>query len=111
MKALKYNVDHTYSTSNTLEVTVSQTGSTAMVRERGQDVATKRTGYRVVANGETIGYGSWNQTERELLIETIKTERYARLAYEELYRDLLSRLASIGLVERSNEDNELDDRL
>lgn len=111
MNKLKYNKDHIYSTSNTLEVTVSQTGSKAMIRESGEDKATMRQGYRVMVDGETIGMGDWRKSERDLLLDVIKRERYAHLAYKELYYDLLSKLASIGLVLRSEEEDELDDRL
>jgi hypothetical protein len=98
---LKYNKDSIYSTANTLEVTVNQTGSKAMIREQGQDEATMRQGYRVVVSGETVGYGEWSQSERDLLLEVIKEERYAHLAYRELYYDMLNKLASIGLVQTS----------
>lgn len=110
MSKLKYNKDHTYSTSNTLEVIVSQTGSKAMIREQGQDKATMRQGYRVVVDGDTRAMGNWNESKEEILLNAIKYERYAHLAYKELYYDLLNRLASIGLVQASEED-ELDDRL
>lgn len=110
MSKLKYNIDHIYSTSNKLEVTVSQTGVKLRIREQGQDNAAIRRGYRVVVSGETISYGDWNKSERDLLLETIKREKYAHEAYKELYYDLLKRLASIGLIQARDED-QLDDRL
>jgi len=107
---MNYNIDDIYSTSNTLKVTISQTGSRAMVREQGQTKATPKQGYRVIVNGDTVGYGDYNQSERDLLLEVIKKERYAHLAYKQAYNDLLGKLASIGLVV-ANGDDDLDDRL
>lgn len=109
---MKYNKNDIYTTNNKLEVTVSQTGNVAMIREHGEDKATKRQGYRVVVDGETVGFGSWDKSERDLLLDVIKRERYAHLAYKELYYDLLRKLGSIGLVYRSEvDDEESDDRL
>lgn len=107
---MKYNKDHIYSTGNTLKVTVSQTGSKAMIREQGQDKATLRQGYRVQVDGETIAIGDWHESEQDVMLKAIRYESYAHLAYRELYNDLLNRLASIGLIQTS-EDEELDDRL
>lgn len=106
---MKYNKDNIYSTGNTLEVTVNQTGSKAMIREAGQEKATMRQGFRVIVSGETVGMGAWDKSERDLLLDVIKRERYAHLAYKELYYTLIGKLASIGFVMRSEED-ESDNR-
>ena len=95
---MKYNINSIHSTSNDLKVTVNKTGSKAMIRERGEEKATLRQGYRVIVGGETVGYGSWDKSERDLLLDVIKTERYAHLAYRERYYDLIQKLASIGFV-------------
>lgn len=97
---LKYDINGIYSTKNNLEVKVNQTGSRAMIRSKDEDKATPRQGFRVVVSGETVSCGAWNQSEHDLLLEVIKTERYAHLAYKEAYYDLLQKLASIGLVQR-----------
>lgn len=101
---MKYDINNIYGTNNTLEVTVNQTGSKAMIREQGEEKATIRQGYRVMVSGETVGYGEWNKSERDLLLDVIKRERYAHLAYKELYYDLLRKLASIGLVQASEDE-------
>lgn len=106
---MKYNKDHIYSTSNTLKVTVSQTGPKTMIREKGEDKATMRQGYRVMVDGDCRAMGDWNESKEEVMMKAIKYERYAHLAYRELYYDLLSKLASIGLVQVS--EDESDDRL
>lgn len=103
---MKYNVNSIYSTSNMIKITVNQTGSKAMIRAKDQDKATMHQGFRVMADADTIGYGEWNTSERDLLLEVIKRERYARLAYTELYNDLIRRLNSIGLIQVPEEDND-----
>ncbi len=95
---MKYKIDNIYSTANTLKVTVNQTGNKAMIREKGEDKASMRQGYRVVVEGETVGFGNWDVSERDLLLDVIKRERYAHLAYKELYYDLIAKLASIGFI-------------
>lgn len=102
---MKYDINGIYSTKNDLEVKINQTGSRAMIREKGQEKATPRQGFRVICGGETVGYGDWNQTEHDLLCEVIKKERYAHLAYKEAYYDLLQKLASIGFVQREEEED------
>jgi hypothetical protein len=79
-----------------------------MIQSAGEDKGTMRQGYRVVVSGETVGYGECNTSKEELLLTTIKRERYAHLAYRELYYDLLHKLASIGLVMKEEDE---DDRL
>lgn len=106
---MKYNKDHIYTTANTLEVTVSQTGSKAMIKLKGETEYTMRQGYRVTVDGDTRAMGDWNETKEEVMMKAIKYERYAHLAYKELYYDLLRKLASIGLVKAS--EDESDDRL
>lgn len=106
MNKLKYNKDHIYSTSNTLEVKVSQTGSKASVKYKGETEYTIRQGYRVMVDGETVGMGDYSKSEHDLLLDVIKRERYAHLAYRELYYDLLKKLASIGLVQVSEKEEE-----
>lgn len=105
MKKLKYNKDHIFSTANKLVVTIDQTGTKAWIREQGQSEATLRQGYRVRVDGETIATGDWHQSEYEVLLETIKRERYAHLAYKELYYDLVNKLASIGFYEADEDDD------
>lgn len=108
---MKYNKDSiystAYSTANNLEITVSQTGSKAMIREQGQDKAIMRQGYRVLASGECICMGEWHEKEKDVLLKAIKYERYAHLAYRELYHDLINKLASIGLVIKENENDDI----
>lgn len=108
--SMKYDINKMYTIDgySKLKVSISQTGSKAMIREKGEDEATLRQGYRIVIEGETIGYGNHNQSEHDLLVETLKQERYSHLAYKEAYNDLLRKLASIGLVQVS--ESELDDR-
>ena len=111
---MKYNKDHIYSTKNTVKVTTSQTGSKAMIREKGQSEATLRQGFRVSVEFEgehdTVVFGEWNETEKDVILEAVKREYYKAKAYQELYHDLLQKLNSIGLV-LASEIEENDDRL
>jgi hypothetical protein len=102
---MKYDIDKIYSTGNKLEVIVNQTGSTAMIREKGQDEVTRRQGYRVVVNGDTRAIGRWNESREEVLLKAIKYESYAHLAYKELYYDLIQKLASIGFTTKEDSDD------
>lgn len=103
---MKYNINYIFSTNNKLVVSVNQTGSKAMIQEKGQDKATLRQGYRVVVSGETVAMGDWNESEQDVLFSAIKRERYAHLAYREAYYDLLQKLASIGFSQIETEDDE-----
>jgi hypothetical protein len=103
---VKYDINAIYSTKNDLEIKINQTGKKATIRDKGQENATSRQGFRVICGDETIGYGDWNQTEHDLLCETIKTERYAHLAYKEAYYDLLQKLSSIGFIQKNDDDGE-----
>jgi hypothetical protein len=103
---MKYNKDDIYSTANTIKISVTQTGSTAIIKEKHETEFTKRQGYRVMADNETIGFGPWDMSRDDLLLETLKKERYAHLAYKELYYDLLKKLGSIGLVLASEEEQD-----
>ena len=103
---MKYDINAIFSTKNNLEVKINQTGSFAMIKKKGEDKATKRQGFRVLAGGETVGYGGWDESEHELMCRVIKRERYAHLAYKEAYYDLLSKLESIGFTQKiANEDD------
>lgn len=106
---MKYNIDHIYSTNNTFKVTIDDKGDKAMIREKGQNEATLRQGYRVLIDGKVASLGHWNKSKDETLCEVIKREHYAHLAYRELYYDLLTKLDSIGLVLKSDSE-EYDDR-
>jgi hypothetical protein len=101
----KYNKDYIYTTKNTIKITVNQTGTKSMIREQGQDKATMRQGFIVIADNECINMGDWNETENQLLLDTIKQERYAHLAYKEAYYDLLQQLESIGFFTKEEEDD------
>lgn len=111
---MKYDKDAIYSTRNTVKITTAQTGSKAMIQEKGQDQATMRQGFRVIAEyegeKETLVMGEWNMDERTCLLEAVKREYYAKQAYKELYYDLLHKLNSIGFVQAS-EIEDYDDRL
>lgn len=110
---MKYDKDAIYSTRNTVKITTAQTGSKARIREKGQDEATIRQGYRVIAEyegeKEILVMGEWNMDERACLLEAVKREYYAKQAYKELYYDLLQKLNSIGLIHKSEIDD-YDDR-
>lgn len=108
---MKYDIKDIFSTKNNLKVKINQTGSIAMIREKGQDKFTKRQGYRILIGSdeekyETVGYGAWNESEHDLMCEVIKRERYAHLAYKEAYYDLLQKLASIGFIQKQDEEDE-----
>ena len=103
---MKYKISSIYSTENKIKITTAQTGSKAMIREAGQDKATLRLGFRVMADNKTLMCGEWNKSERELLLDVIKYERYARLTYEELYYDLLGKLESIGFSQKSDSEDD-----
>jgi hypothetical protein len=103
---MKYDINAIFSTKNNLEVVINQTGSFAMIRKKGEEKATRRQGFRVLVDGETVGYGGWEQSEHELMCDVIKRERYAHLAYKEAYYDLLNKLSSIGFVRREEEEDD-----
>lgn len=110
---MKYNKDHIWTTKNTVKITTSQNGSKAMIREAGEEKATLRQGFRVIAEYEgkqdSIIVGEWNMDERACLLEAVKREYYAKQAYKELYYDLLQKLNSIGFVHKS-EIEDFDER-
>lgn len=106
---MKYDKDSIYSTNNKLKITINQSGSKVMVREKGEIEFKERRGFRVFADNECISCTSWDVNEKDTLLDTIKRERYAHLAYKELYYDLLQKLRSIGFIQES-EIEEIDDR-
>lgn len=106
---MKYNIKDTFTTRNTLVVKVDQKGSKAMIRERGQDCAKLKQGYRVMVSDECIVLGSYDSTETSVLLEAVKRERYAHIAYKEAYYDLIQKFASIGFSQIETKDE--DDRL
>lgn len=99
----KYDINSIYTTNNNIKITVTQSGSKAMIREKNQDKATLRQGFRVMADNDTLICGDWNMSERDLLLDALRYERYSNLAYKELYFDLIEKLASIGLVQNLEE--------
>lgn len=111
---MKYDIDYVYSTKNTVNVTTSQTGSKAMILEKGKDIATLKQGFRVSIEFEgkhdTICCGKWNESEKDVLLKAVKYEYYKAKAYQELYYNLVQKLNSIGLVFAS-EIEELDERI
>lgn len=107
MRTKKYDIDAIYSTRNQIKITTEQSGSKAMIREKGQDKATIRQGFRVFADDECIKMGQWDKSERDLLLDTIKTEYYAKQAYKEAYYDLLQKIRSIGFVPEEENENDV----
>ena len=110
---MKYDINHVYDSKNTVKVTTSQTGSKAMIREKGEENATLRQGFRVSVEFEgekdTVWCGDWQENEIDSLKNAVKYEYYKAKAYRELYFDLVQKLNSIGLVFKS-EAEDFDDR-
>lgn len=101
----KYNIDDIYSTKNQIKITIDQTGTKAMIRFKDEEKATLRQGFRVRADGETLKMGDYNESEKDCLMDALKRERYAHLAYRQMYFDLIDKLNSIGLVLTSGDES------
>ena len=77
-----------------------------MVRFKDEEKATMRQGFRIRADGETIKYGDYIETKEDCFVDALKRERYAHLAYKEMYFELIGKLNSIGLVLTSGDESD-----